>query len=88
MQEIVRGNLLNHLFQLGRQSEVPIAVMAEVHEQLYSLKSWLNQHKTMSFKHYYIHQIDQFFTQPSQITPLNSPKIPDGSPIGSSLSCM
>jgi hypothetical protein len=88
LQEIVRGNLLNHLFQLGRQSEVPIAVMAEVHEQLYSLKSWLNQHKTMSFKHYYIHQIDQFFTQPSQITPLNSPKIPDGSPIGSSLSCM
>ncbi len=88
LQEIVRGNLLNHLFQLGRQSEVPTAVMAEVHEQLYSLKSWLNQHKTMSFKHYYIHQIDQFFTQPSQITPLNSPKIPDGSPIGSSLSCM
>ena len=87
LQQVVQGNLLQHLMRLGSDTSVSHAVRGEVHEQLYALDQWLKNQKGVPFKHYYRSTIENYFEHPSEIQPLQTPKIPDGSPIGTSYAC-
>ncbi|MGB2404313.1 MAG: zinc-dependent metalloprotease [Flavobacteriaceae bacterium] len=87
IQHVVQGNLMQHLMRLGQSSNVPNAVRATVYEHLYRLDSWLKNQKKGAYRHYYRNMIEQFFEHPTEIKPIVSPKIPDGSPIGSNLRC-
>ena len=87
LQAVVQGNLLQQLMRLGQSKVVPNAVRAEVHEQLYQLNEWLKKQHSYAMKHYYQNTIKKYFDQPDALTPFTTPKIPDGSPIGTSLRC-
>ncbi len=87
IQTVVQGNLLQQLMRLGQSTVVPNAVRGEVYEQLYQLSTWLKQQHNFNLKHYYQNMIQHYFDQPTRISPITTPKIPDGSPIGSSLRC-
>lgn len=84
IKTVVEGNVLQHLMKLGRNSNAPNEVRAIVFETLYDLDKWLEKHP---YGHYYRNNLKQYFMQPAAIVPNQSPKIPDGSPIGSSLQC-
>ena len=87
IQKVVQGNLLQHMMRLGQAMNVPNAVRAEVHESLYALSKWLKSQPTYPYANYYSNSIENYFEHPAEIQPLASPKIPDGSPIGSGLRC-
>ncbi|MEN8768250.1 MAG: zinc-dependent metalloprotease, partial [Candidatus Arcticimaribacter sp.] len=87
IQMVVQGNLLQHMMQLGQASNIPNAVRAEVHESLYALSSWLKDQRTHPYGNYYRNSIENYFEHPAELQALASPKIPDGSPIGSGLRC-
>ena len=87
IQMVVQGNLLQHIMQLGKASNIPNAVRAEVHESLFALSSWLKDQRTHPYGNYYRNSIENYFEHPAELQALASPKIPDGSPIGSSLGC-
>ena len=87
LQTVVQGNLLQQLMRLGQSKVVPNAVRAEVHEQLYQLNEWLKKQHSYAMKHYYQNTIKKYFEQPDALTPFATPKIPDGSPIGTNLRC-
>lgn len=84
IKTVVEGNLLQHLMELGKHPNAPNAVRAMVHESLYGLSDWLDKHP---YGHYYQNNIKQYFNHPKELQPLLTPKIPDGSPIGSFLKC-
>ena len=73
--------------RLGVDENVSHLVRGEVHEQLNGLDGWLKNQKNFSFANYYRTAIDNYFEHPSEIKPLLTPKIPDGSPIGQTLEC-
>ena len=87
IQLVVQGNLLKYMMQLGQASNIPNAVRAEVHESLFALSTWFKDLRTHPYGNYYRNSIENYFEQPAELQPLVSPKIPDGSPIGSSLGC-
>jgi len=87
LQQIVQGNLMQHLMRLGSESSVSHRVRGEVHEQLYALDQWIKNQKSMPYAHFYRSTIENYFEHPSEIQPLRTPKIPDGSPIGMTLEC-
>lgn len=87
LQTVVQGNLLQQLMRLGQSTLVSNVVRGTVHEQLYQLNGWLKKQNGYALKHYYQNTIEQYFEQPSTLTPIATPKIPDGSPIGTSLRC-
>jgi hypothetical protein len=87
IQLVVQGNLLKYMMQLGQASNIPNAVRAEVHESLFALSTWFKDQRTHPYGNYYRNSIENYFEQPAELQPLVSPKIPDGSPIGSSLGC-
>lgn len=87
LQQIVQGNLMQHLMRLGSESSVSHRVRGEVHEQLYALDQWIKNQKSMPYAHFYRSTIENYFEHPSEIKPLRTPKIPDGSPIGMTLEC-
>ena len=87
IQMVVQGNLLQHMMQLGQASNIPNAVRAEVHESLFALSSWLKDQRTHPYGNYYRNSIENYFEHPAELQVLASPKIPDGSPIGSGLRC-
>ena len=87
IQKVVQGNLLKHMMQLGQATNVPNAVRAEVHQSLFELSTWLKNQPAYPYAHFYRNSIGNYFEHPAEIHPLTSPKIPDGSPIGSGLLC-
>ena len=87
IQKVVQGNLLQHMMRLGQATNVPNAVRAEVHESLFELSTWLKNQPAYPYAHFYRNSIENYFEHPAEIKPLMSPKIPDGSPIGSGLLC-
>ncbi|MGB1448483.1 MAG: zinc-dependent metalloprotease [Flavobacteriaceae bacterium] len=87
LQKVVQGNLLQQMMRLGQAANIPHAVRAEVHESLYSLSNWLKSQRSYPYANYYRNLIQNYFDHPAEIEPLNRPKIPDGSPIGSGLRC-
>ena len=87
IQKVVQGNLLQHMMRLGQATNVPNSVRAEVHQSLFELSTWLKNQSAYPYAHFYRNSIENYFEHPAEIQPLTSPKIPDGSPIGSGLLC-
>lgn len=84
LQSVVQGNYLDQLMVLGRNPNAPNAVRAIVHEELHNLSKW---GEDQPYGRYYQNSIQQFFNAPMEWHPLKAPRIPDGSPIGSTLRC-
>ena len=83
LQQTVQANLLEHLMQLGKASNVPSAVRATVYGSLENLHQHLNKNKTVAQAPYFKMMIENYLQTASAIDALGVPKIPDGSPIGS-----
>ena len=83
LQQTVQANLLEHLMQLGKASNVPSAVRATVYGSLENLHQHLNKNKTVAQAPYFKMMIENYLQTASAIDAIGVPKIPDGSPIGS-----
>lgn len=82
VQETINYNVLKHIMNLAASTKSSNLVKAEATEALNALnKSWLK--KGDSSKTYMSKQITSFLAAPDKFTVLPTPKIPDGSPIGS-----
>lgn len=86
LQTVVQGNVLKHLILLGKSKQVPVAVRAEVFGQLQQLADDLNT-SSLAYAPYFQQQIKSFLAAPVMIENDQAPRIPDGSPIGSTLMC-
>lgn len=87
LQNIVRGNILQHLMRLGSNPNVSTSIHAIVYKELNDLKTYLSKSKSAVTNLFYINQIARYFSDPDEIKPLSIPKIPDGSPIGTTPNC-
>lgn len=87
IQQTVKSNLLKHLMNLSVYKEAYPQVRGLAMNSLYEIKSLLRstQQKgvTKIYNTYYIKQIEDFLAKPEAFKVIPSPKIPDGSPIGS-----
>ena len=82
IREVVGQNILKHLMNLASNSDAYGQVNAIVYNQLIELKQWLKKNKQLEYGNYYAHSIDQFLEKLDVIPNSRSPRIPDGSPIG------
>ncbi len=87
IQHTVRANVLKHLMNLSSDTRAYPQVNAIAYGKIVDLKSLLKS-KTddaadTMYNEYYLNQINRFLEKPSTFKALPSPKIPDGSPIGS-----
>ncbi|WP_109301167.1 zinc-dependent metalloprotease [Aquimarina sp. AU474] len=84
---IVRANVLKHLMSLSKNKEVYPQVNAIAYNNLNKLIIRLKNDKVTNLSNaynaYYLKQIEDFLEKPENFIVLPSPKIPDGSPIGS-----
>ncbi len=83
INEINQSNLLKHLMILSNTSNLYPQVRAEIFDALHFLSKRLDKNSGIKFSKFYQNQISQFMSQPKLISPLETEKIPDGSPIGS-----
>ncbi|SEM14330.1 protein of unknown function [Aquimarina amphilecti] len=87
IQQIVKSNVLKHLMNLTNNNNTYPQAKALAFGALKKVRSILNTEKqkgvNQTYNDYYIKQIDDFISRPEEFKVLPSPKIPDGSPIGS-----
>ncbi|WP_299251909.1 zinc-dependent metalloprotease [uncultured Aquimarina sp.] len=87
IQHTVKSNTLKHLMNLGVNSNSYSQVRALAYASLNNVKNLLNTEKAKDsntvYNDYYLKQIQDFMTNPEKFKIVPSPKIPDGSPIGS-----
>ncbi|MEW7292925.1 zinc-dependent metalloprotease [Aquimarina sp. 2304DJ70-9] len=87
IQHTVRANVLKHLMQLNNNKDAYPQVNAIAYAKIVSLLRVLKE-KNMNpldkiYNEYYVRQINNFLDKPENFKVVPSPKIPDGSPIGS-----
>jgi hypothetical protein len=82
VQNSINFNVLKHLMNLSANSKSIPQVKAIANSSLRNLKSDLTKSNT-DIAQEMIYRIDQFMEKPDQFEVIPSPKIPDGSPIGS-----
>ena len=83
----VRTRYIAQLTQLAKTKNTAPQVRAIAYESLYGLHQWLKKQKQFPFQHYHLQQLEAYLNHPEAEVEINAPKIPDGSPIGSNLSC-
>jgi len=83
INEINQSNVIKNLFKLASNSSIYPQVRAEVFNHLDDLNKFLKKEPKIKFSKYYQNQIDNFLSQSILVTPFQTKKIPDGSPIGS-----
>ncbi|WP_299440764.1 zinc-dependent metalloprotease [uncultured Aquimarina sp.] len=87
IQHTVKSNTLKHLMNLSNDINAYPQVRAQVYASLKKIQSLLLSEKRKDsegvYSDYYLNQIQDFMTKPEKFKALPSPKIPDGSPIGS-----
>ena len=87
IQHTVKSNTLKHLMSLSNNTNAHPQVQALVYASLKQIQSSLLSQKKKgsdsAYNDYYSKQIQDFMTKPEKFKALPSPKIPDGSPIGS-----
>ncbi|TPN88642.1 zinc-dependent metalloprotease [Aquimarina algicola] len=85
IQHTVRFNVIKHLMHLSVLKETYPQVNAIAYQKLMSLKEMISNNEVSDndYKVYYLQQIQLFIEKPESFTVQPSPKIPDGSPIGS-----
>ena len=87
LQNIVNYQVLNHLFHLSSNKDMYWQVNAIVNHKIDKINSLLNNSKTSDIQKIYqkdmIKMISNFKKNPTKFKKPITPKIPDGSPIGS-----
>ncbi len=87
IQHAVKANVLKHLMSLSRNKKAYPQVNAIAHAKIAELISFLESKMGNStenaYNDYYLKQINDFLEKPERFKVVPSPKIPDGSPIGS-----
>ncbi|MHA7058882.1 zinc-dependent metalloprotease [Aquimarina sp. M1] len=87
IQQTVKSNALKHLMNLANNRNTYTQVQALAYNSLNQIKLLLNSEKQKgiykAYNDYYIKQIQDFMKKPEDFKLIPSPKIPDGSPIGS-----
>lgn len=86
VQNSINEQYLEHLFLLARSSKTVSPVQAVVEDHLKQLKASLTQTikdaDQLAINRMIVQRIDGFLKNPKSYSPLPTPKIPDGSPIG------
>jgi hypothetical protein len=82
LNEIVKGNILSHLMDLGQNSLSNGITKAVVYDEIVALDQWLAGQRVANFNQYYRNEIQKYFENPSDFEPTASKRLPDGSPIG------
>ncbi len=87
IQHTVRANVLKHLMSLSKDKKAYTQVNAIAHSKMINLAKQLKSKDADElenmYNRYYVKQINDFLDKPESFKVLPSPKIPDGSPIGS-----
>jgi len=86
LQNVVNEQVLNHLFYLSANKNNYKQVTAIVNSKIEEIASWLLKRKSTGVQLMYdkelVRSISTFKNDPSKFKKAQSPKIPDGSPIG------
>lgn len=86
IQQSINISILTNLFTLYASNKTSFQAKSIIFTEIAALKKWLMEldKKAMkkSYSNGYITMIDQFLKQPDKFIKINAPKIPDGSPIG------
>ena len=83
IKEINQYNLLKHLMILSNEQNIYPQVRAEIYNVFDELLKWLKKNPDFKYSNFYVNQLNQFKLQPDLFSPLETERIPDGSPIGS-----
>ncbi len=87
IQHVVKANVLKHLMNLSKDKnaypQVNAIAYAKLNDLISILKSKTGDPLDKIYNEYFIKEIQNFLKKPSEFKVLPSPKIPDGSPIGS-----
>jgi hypothetical protein len=87
IQHTVKANVLKHLMSLSVNKQAYLQVNAIAYAKIKELIPILERKSTdvtdEMYNKYYLDQINRFIKAPEKFKVLSSPKIPDGSPIGS-----
>ena len=87
IQNVVKNNTLKHLMKLSNDKNAYPQVQAIAYNSLQKISSLLKSQNANElpkvYNAYYVKQIESFVANPKDFKPIPSPKIPDGSPIGS-----
>tara|TARA_Y100000996_G_scaffold174776_1_gene135889 strand:- start:1967 stop:4420 length:2454 start_codon:yes stop_codon:yes gene_type:complete len=83
IKEINQYNLLKHLMILSNEQNIYPQVRAEIYNVFDELLKWLKKNPDFKYSNFYVNQLNQFKLQPDLFLPLETERIPDGSPIGS-----
>ncbi|MBG6132582.1 hypothetical protein IWQ47_003807 [Aquimarina sp. EL_43] len=87
IQHMVKANILKYLMNLSKNtqtySQVNAIAYAKIKGLIPLLKSKTGDVTDKMYNEYYLNQINKFIEKPEDFKVLPSPKIPDGSPIGS-----
>ena len=68
---------------LSNQQKIYPQVRAEIYNVFDELLKWLKKNPDFKYSNFYVNQLNQFKLQPDLFSPLETERIPDGSPIGS-----
>ncbi len=87
IMQAVKANVLKHLMNLSKNENTYQQVNAIAQHKLVELAAFLKTQKgdelITAYNTYQVNSINQFLNKPESFKALPSPKIPDGSPIGS-----
>lgn len=87
IQNVVKNNTLKHLMKLSNDKKAYPQVQAIAYNSLQKISALLQSQNDNAlnkiYNVYYVKQIENFMANPKDYKPMPSPKIPDGSPIGS-----
>lgn len=85
LQEVVKSEVLNALFVLASSGNLYPQTQAIISDKIYKISIKLMTMKTMDKQ--YLQMIADFKKNPSKYKKVQAPKIPDGSPIGTTYKC-
>ena len=85
-QQVINNNYLKFLFNLASNKKSYLQVKAEANKEITNISQLLASKKNKNrYSMEYLNTIRKFNTKPELFELTSSPKIPDGSPIGSTL---
>ena len=84
VQQQINVNVLKHIMNLANNNQSYFQVKSEAHDAIETISKMLNNRQSdLPYAKHYQRMISEFIEHPEKYKPEASPKIPDGSPIGS-----
>ncbi len=83
----VRSTFIAQLIQLAKTKNTAPQVRATAYEAIFTLHQWLKRQNQFPYQQYHLQQLEVYLNDPKAEEEIVAPKIPDGSPIGSNISC-